>query len=181
MRRTAVVPGCYDTRMNARRRTFETSIGLCSVEWSERGLTSVRLIVDAPGENTSDAPDWVADACDCIRRRLTGEEVELGAIPLDLDGVPDFHRRVYEHLRTIPSGTTRSYGQLAQELGAPGAARAIGQAMARNPFPLVVPCHRVLGSKGLPGGFSAPGGVDTKRRLLELEGVSLPVQSRLFD
>lgn len=168
--------------MRPNRLTFATAIGFCSVEWSERGLTSLRLMVEAPSPGCAvDSPAWVSDACERIGRHLAGEEVELDDIPLDLEAVPAFHRRVYEHLRAVPRGETRSYVQLARELGSPGAARAIGQAMARNPLPLVVPCHRVLGANGLPGGFSAPGGVDTKRRLLALEGVSLPDQRRLFE
>ena len=87
-----------------------------------------------------------------------------------MDGVPEFHRRVYEAARAIPPGNTLSYGDIAKRVGAPGAARAVGQALGRNPFPIVVPCHRVLAAGGKIGGFSAQGGVATKRRMLAIEG-----------
>jgi methylated-DNA-[protein]-cysteine S-methyltransferase len=87
-----------------------------------------------------------------------------------MEGVPEFHQRVYEVARTIPPGNTLSYGDIAARLGSPRAARAVGQALGRNPFAIVVPCHRVLGAGGKIGGFSAQGGIDTKRRMLALEG-----------
>src|SRR5690606_2877368 len=101
-----------------------------------------------------------------IENLLSGRPDRLQEIPLDLDGVPAFHRRVYEAVRAIPAGCTTTYGELAARIGAPGAARAVGQAMAQNPFTLIVPCHRVLSSAGRLGGFSAHGGVVTKMRLL---------------
>jgi methylated-DNA-[protein]-cysteine S-methyltransferase len=93
----------------------------------------------------------------------------LGEVPLDWDGVTPFQRRVYEAAREIPAGETRTYGELARRLGSPGGARAVGQALGRNPFVLVVPCHRVLASNGSLGGFSAHGGARTKRMLLDIE------------
>src|SRR5207247_6696232 len=100
---------------------------------------------------------------------LRGAPTDLAAVALDMDGVRAFHRRVYEVARTIPAGKTLSYGDIAARLGAPRAARAVGQALGRNPFPIVVPCHRVLAAGGKPGGFSANGGVATKLRLLAIE------------
>ena len=88
-----------------------------------------------------------------------------------MEGLPAFNRRVYELARTIPPGSTMTYGEVARRLGSPGMARAVGQALGRNPYPIVVPCHRVLAADGRMGGFSAPGGVATKRRMLEIEGV----------
>ena len=99
-------------------------------------------------------------------------------MPLDLDGVPEFHRRVYDVARAIPPGETRSYGEVAAALGEPGAAQAVGRALGRNPVPIVVPCHRVLAADGRLHGFSAPGGIETKRRMLALEGAGAPT---LFD
>ena len=90
-----------------------------------------------------------------------------------MEGIPPFHRRVYEVTRTIPRGETLSYGDVAAEVGSPGAARAVGQALGRNPFAIVVPCHRVLAAGGKVGGFSATGGVGTKLRILDLEGTEL--------
>jgi len=101
---------------------------------------------------------------------MRGEACDLASVVLDMSGVPPFHRRVYEMARTIAPGCTMSYGELASRLGVPGSARAVGQALGRNPFPIVVPCHRVLASSGKPGGFSASGGVGTKLRMLALEG-----------
>jgi len=98
---------------------------------------------------------------------------DLSTIALDMDEVPAFHRRVYEAARNIPPGMTLSYGDIAARVGAPGAPRAVGQALGRNPFPIIVPCHRVLAAGGKIGGFSAQGGVATKRRMLAIEGVRL--------
>ena len=112
--------------------------------------------------------------------RTCGETIDLSLIPLDLHGVSVFHQRVYEAARRIPLGQTSTYGALADVVGAPGGARAVGQAMGRNPVPLLVPCHRVLAADGGMGGFSAPGGVATKRRLLEIEGADLAEAPRLF-
>lgn len=100
---------------------------------------------------------------------LRGEPRDLRDLPLELDGLPEFQRRVYEIARTIPPGSTLSYGELARRMGVPGAARAVGQALGKNPFPIVVPCHRVLAAGGKMGGFSAAGGVSTKARMLRIE------------
>jgi methylated-DNA-[protein]-cysteine S-methyltransferase len=98
-----------------------------------------------------------------------GEARDLSGIRLDMSGVPSFHRNVYEVARTIAPGATMSYGEIATQLGEPGAARAVGQALGQNPFPIIVPCHRVLAAGGKTGGFSAHGGVATKLRLLSIE------------
>jgi methylated-DNA-[protein]-cysteine S-methyltransferase len=108
---------------------------------------------------------------------LRGEARDLSAIALDMDGLPSFQRRVYEAARAIPPGETLSYGEVAARLGAPGSARAVGQALGRNPFAIVVPCHRVLAAGGKAGGFSANGGVATKLRLLALEGARAGARS----
>jgi methylated-DNA-[protein]-cysteine S-methyltransferase len=118
---------------------------------------------------------------DRIAALLRGEVSDLSTIALDMDEVPTFHRRVYEAARAIPPGMTLSYGDVAARAGAPGAARAVGQALGRNPFPIVVPCHRVLAGGGKIGGFSAQGGIATKRRMLAIEGVQLDGTRPLFD
>jgi methylated-DNA-[protein]-cysteine S-methyltransferase len=118
------------------------------------------------------SPD-VQNAIDAMTALLRGERTDLTFIPLDLDTVPEFHRRVYEIARTIQPGGTLSYGEIASRLGEPNASRAVGQALGRNPFPIVVPCHRVVGAQGKMGGFSAPGGRATKLRLLAIEGERL--------
>jgi methylated-DNA-[protein]-cysteine S-methyltransferase len=104
---------------------------------------------------------------------MAGERIDFSAIMLDLAGVGPFHRGIYEALRRVGWGETTTYGALARQIGDPGASRAVGQAMGRNPIPVIIPCHRVLASGGKPGGFSAFGGAVTKQRLLALEGVHL--------
>lgn len=112
---------------------------------------------------------------------LGGRPTDLKHIALDMDGITEFDRRVYDIARDIACGTTSSYGAIAARLGDPGAARAVGQALGRNPFPLIVPCHRVLSSDGGPGGFSAAGGATTKLRILAIEGAEAARQRGLFD
>src|SRR5439155_14045916 len=116
-------------------------------------------------------PARVQLAIDSIVASLRGQADDLVDIPLDLDGIAPFHRKVYDVVRTIPPGETMSYGEVAAAVGSPGAARAVGQALGRNPFAIVVPCHRVLAAGGKTGGFSANGGVCTKLRMLAIEGV----------
>ncbi len=164
---------------------FETPLGTCGIAWGPRGLRAIqlpeaseadvlaRLRAHAPDAERAEAPAWVRDVADRVRRHLAGEAVDYADVRLDLDAVPDFHRAVYEAARGVRAGETVSYGALAERLGRAGAARAVGTAMARNPWPVVVPCHRVLASHGRAGGFSSYGGVATKAKLLELERVRL--------
>ena len=164
---------------------FETAIGKCGIAWSDRGVAGVqlpeageeetraRLLHRFPAAGETAPPRDVQRAVDDIVALLRGEAHNLSAIALDMEGVPEFHRRVYDAARTIPPGKTLSYGEIARQVGAPGAARAVGQALGRNPFPIVVPCHRVLAAGGKIGGFSAQGGVEAKRRMLAIEGARL--------
>jgi methylated-DNA-[protein]-cysteine S-methyltransferase len=157
--------------------TFATAIGAVQVAFSERGITRIRLLSSHRGGahravEDGSLPEALREPIQRLRLHLEGKPQDLTGVVLDYEGVPPFHRRVYEEARRIPPGRTRSYSELALRAGSPGAARAVGQAMARNPFPIVVPCHRVLAAGGRPGGFSAPGGVGTKLRLLALEGVA---------
>ncbi len=169
---------------------FDTAIGRCGIAWNERGLvcnvqlpesspsaTRKRLALRGAGSGESAPPARVQRAIDRIVTLLRGEAADLSGIELDMAPVPDFHRRVYEHCRKIPKGSTLSCGEVAARIGAPGAARAVGQALGKNPFAIVVPCHRVLAAGGKPGGFSASGGVQTKLRMLQIE----QAQRRLFD
>ena len=131
---------------------------------------------------TESAPSpGVQRAIDRILALLQGEAVDLGDIALDLEAAPDFHRKVYEVARTIPPGQTMTYGEIAKKLGVPHELREVGQALGRNPVAIIVPCHRVLGADGKMGGFSANGGVATKRRILEIEGASAVGAGPLFD
>jgi methylated-DNA-[protein]-cysteine S-methyltransferase len=172
---------------------FETAIGHCGLAWGERGIVGVQLPeaddrktrarvmrrFSAPRE--APPPPAVQRARDGIVALLRGEAVDLSAVTLDMDGVPAFHRRVYEVARTIPPGQTLTYGEIATRLGDPSAARAVGQALGKNPFAIIVPCHRVLAAGGKMGGFSADGGVTTKLRMLLIEGAPVDHGPTLFD
>jgi methylated-DNA-[protein]-cysteine S-methyltransferase len=168
--------------MGARGYTlFDTPIGRCGIAWGERGVLAVqlpgardddtraRLLERAPGAQPEPAPPDMARAIEAVTALLSGDTSDLSGITLDMDGVAPFQRRVYEAARGIPPGETLSYGELAARIGAPGSARAVGQAMGRNPFAPIVPCHRVLAAGGRMGGFSANGGVATKLRMLTIE------------
>lgn len=172
---------------------FDTTLGTCALVWGERGLVGVllpegnsarlRASVERrfPGALLAPATPDVQQAIDGIVALFEGEKRDLREIVLDFEGVPDFNRRVYELARTIPPGSTMTYGDMARGLNAPGMARAVGQALGQNPWPVVVPCHRVLAADGGMGGFSAPGGVSTKRQMLEIEGVEgVKAAPRLF-
>jgi methylated-DNA-[protein]-cysteine S-methyltransferase len=161
---------------------FETAIGPCGIAWHGDAIVGVQLpeatVADTRAgllDRFEDAEDGVPPpsvqwAIDQIVASLRGEPSDLLGITLDMDDVPPFRRRVYEVVRGIPPGETMSYGEVAEEVGSPGAARAVGQALGRNPFAIVVPCHRVLAAGGKVGGFSANGGVSTKLRMLAIEG-----------
>lgn len=160
---------------------FETTIGRCAIAWGERGVlgmqlpeardhdTRARMLRRFPGAREAKPTVAVQRAVQGITALLRGEPSDLSWVELDMGKVPSFHRQVYEIARTIPPGATLSYGAIAARLGAPGSARAVGQALARNPFAIIVPCHRVLAAGGKVGGFSANGGITTKLRLLSIE------------
>ncbi|HEX3598119.1 MAG TPA: methylated-DNA--[protein]-cysteine S-methyltransferase [Polyangiaceae bacterium] len=171
---------------------FDTPIGRCGVAWGDRGIVGVqlpesgdaatraRLKARFDAESASPSPA-VEAAIDEIQRLLRGEPRALDAVLLDMDGVPPFHRRVYELARKIPPGETSSYGDIAARAGSPGSARAVGQALGKNPFAIVVPCHRVVAAGGRIGGFSANGGLATKMRMLNIEGARHGKQETLFE
>lgn len=164
---------------------FDTAVGTCGLAWRRDAVVAVqlpegdatktraRLLTRLPEAREEKPPRWVARAIAAIQASVAGDKRDLSTIPLDLGQAPPFHRRVYELVRTIPSGSTLSYGEVAERLGSPGAARAVGQAMRNNPCALIVPCHRVLAAQGRLGGFTAAGGGATKLRLLAAEGVTL--------
>ncbi len=158
--------------------SFDTALGRCGIVWSERGVVAsllpdaspARLVRRHPTATLVDElPPAIAHAVDGIRALLAGEVRDLSDIQLDERGIPEFRRQVHALTRAIPPGQTRTYGEIAAALGQPGAARAVGRAEGDNPFPPIVPCHRVMGAGGEPTGFSAPGGVETKRRMLLIE------------
>ena len=161
---------------------FRTPIGRCAIVWGADGIAGLQLperderetrgrtLRRFPAASEATPPGDVQCAVDAVLALLEGEHTDLSFITLDMTGVPEFHRRVYALARKIPPGRTMTYGDVATRLGAPGSARAVGQALGRNPFALIVPCHRVVAAGGGMGGFSANGGVATKLRLLAIEG-----------
>jgi methylated-DNA-[protein]-cysteine S-methyltransferase len=173
---------------------FQTPIGECAIAWSADAIVGVLLPADDPAHTAptmgrrfpdvlqAAAPPWVAAVIARVRDALEGRSADdLADVPLDMTEVPDFHQRVYAVTRAIPPGRTLSYGEVARQLGEPGAARAVGQALGHNPFAPIVPCHRVLAAGKRSGGFSAGGGVATKLRMLQIEGAELGDGPGLFD
>ncbi len=177
---------------------FETPLGPCAIAWSSNGIAGLQLPEDDQGGTRTrgqrrwpDAleaatpPPGVQRAIQRIQAMLSrsggAASDTLADLPLDLEGVPEFHRKVYDVARSVPPGQTMTYGEIARRLGVPHDSREVGQAMGRNPVPIIVPCHRVLGADGKMGGFSAPGGVATKRRMLEIEGAAAVGAGPLFD
>ncbi|MFD4369863.1 methylated-DNA--[protein]-cysteine S-methyltransferase [Rhodococcus sp. NPDC058521] len=160
---------------------FDTSLGTCGVAWRAAGLVGVQLPERSPESTHArmeecfpDAmehaiPAPVQQAVDGIRDHLAGSLDDLRWIDLDFEGLTEFDCAVYEITRTVGPGSVLEYGEVAARLGNTGAAQAVGQALGRNPLPIVVPCHRILSSGGGIGGFSAGGGTVTKRELLALE------------
>jgi methylated-DNA-[protein]-cysteine S-methyltransferase len=164
---------------------FDTALGVCAVRWTEIGVASVRLpssrTVGLPHtRDVDDLPSPVRAAIDGITALLDGTPVDLGFVALDERGIDPFRRGVYAATRAVPPGSVATYGEIARAIGRPDAARDVGAALAGNPFPIVVPCHRVVGANGKLTGFSAPGGLATKRRILELEGAPGYGQQTLF-
>jgi methylated-DNA-[protein]-cysteine S-methyltransferase len=173
---------------------FPTAIGECGIAWGDDGVTWIqlpeatpeatekRVRAKNPGVKRATAtrlPAWVDDAVRAIEEHVSstsgsGEpEVDLSSVRLDFTHTPPFHKKVYEAARRVASGTTVTYAELATLAGSPKAVRAVGQAMAKNPYPIVVPCHRILAKGNTPGGFSAFGGASTKAKLLAGEGAPL--------
>jgi methylated-DNA-[protein]-cysteine S-methyltransferase len=164
---------------------FETTIGTCGVSWSEAGITEVtmprsRSLAGERLETSSGVPEAIREAVAGMVALLDGERPDLRWVALDERHLDEFRRRVYAATREIAPGSTASYGDVARAIGEPRAAREVGVALAQNPFPIVVPCHRVLAATGALHGFSAPGGIATKRRMLEIERAPGFMQEALF-
>jgi methylated-DNA-[protein]-cysteine S-methyltransferase len=172
---------------------FDTAIGACGLAWGDSALVGVQLPEGSPARTTarmqrrfpevpqSEPPAFAQAAIRRIQALLTGERDDLADLPLDMEGLSDFHRRVYAVTRAIPPGKVLTYGEVARALGDPGATRAVGQALGLNPFAPVIPCHRVLAAGGRSGGFSADGGAVTKLKMLEIERAQLGAAPGLFD
>jgi methylated-DNA-[protein]-cysteine S-methyltransferase len=172
---------------------FDTAIGRCGIVWGERGINAVQLPMSNEDKtrarirqrhaDVAEAPPpvEVQSAIDGIVGVLAGKPNDLRDVVLDLDDVPEFNRGVYDIARTIPPGKTMTYGDIAKRLGGVELSRDVGQALGRNPCPIVVPCHRVLAAGGKPGGFSANGGVTTKLKMLAIEGAYVNHTPTLFE
>jgi methylated-DNA-[protein]-cysteine S-methyltransferase len=172
---------------------FDTAIGRCGIVWGPRGIRGVQLpmgsedktrtrIRQVHGDIAETLPSAeVQTAINGIVELLAGKPNDLADVVLDLDGVPEFNRGVYDIARGIPPGQTLTYGDIAKRLGGVELSRDVGQALGHNPCPIVVPCHRVLAAGGKPGGFSANGGVVTKLKMLAIEGAVVNHTPSLFD
>ncbi|WP_431112322.1 methylated-DNA--[protein]-cysteine S-methyltransferase [Variovorax paradoxus] len=172
---------------------FDTAIGTCALAWGPRGLIGVQLPEESgaaatrarmqrrfPDLPAAEPPESAQKAVAAIQALLQGAPDDLANIELDMSRVSEFHQRIYAIARRIPPGQTRTYGEIAAELGDKGLSRAVGQAMGHNPFAPVVPCHRVLAAGNKPGGFSAGGGALTKLRMLDIEGARPNGMASLF-
>ena len=171
---------------------FDTAIGRCGLAWGDAGLLTLQLPeashaatlsrmtrhLDDPKETRP--PQHIQRIIDAVVALTEGANSDLTQVPLDMTGIGPYNRRLYEAIRAIPPGAARTYGQIAADLGEPGAAQAVGRAMGRNPWPIIVPCHRVVAAGGKTGGFSAHGGVTTKLRLLAIEQAHRSTEGALF-
>ena len=173
---------CYRSDMSYSFAIFDTAIGWCGIVWSARGVVGVQihdggeratrahLLRRFAGAQEALPPAQVRQAINAITALLRGEKRDLKEVTIHTGDLPEFNRKVYDIARTIPPGSTLTYGEIAERLGDKLLARDVGQALGQNPIPLIIPCHRVLAAGGKTGGFSAPGGVVSKLRLLTIEG-----------
>jgi len=171
---------------------FETPLGACGIAWKEqetsrippavtffqlpeatRSVTGKRIAERSGGREAPVPPPRIAAIIRKVQLHLHGDVQDFRDTAVALDGAGPFARKVYDAVRTIPAGRTMTYGEIASGMSRPAAARAVGQALGRNSIPLIIPCHRVLASGKKPGGFSAYGGVETKTKLLEIEGATI--------
>jgi methylated-DNA-[protein]-cysteine S-methyltransferase len=172
---------------------FDTSVGRCGIAWGELGVLGVqlpeareietrrRLFQLFPDARELRPPEEIQSAMDGIAALLRGKPADLSEVRLDITGIPAFNVRVYEFTRTIPRGETMTYGEVASRLRASGATHSVAQAISKNPFMIIVPCHRVLEAGGYADRISANGGSISKRRLLSIEGAGSPTSKTLFD
>jgi methylated-DNA-[protein]-cysteine S-methyltransferase len=172
---------------------FDTMVGRCGIAWGVGGIVGVqlaeareidtrrRLLRNFPDARETRPPLGVENAIESIVALLRGQACDFSDVVLDMHGIPPFNRRVYEATRAVPRGETVTFAELAKRLGASGATHAVGQAINRNPFTILVPCHRVLAAAGETEGCCANGGLITKRRLLSLEGALAKSGPTLFD
>jgi O-6-methylguanine DNA methyltransferase len=176
---------------------FDTKLGRCGIAWKVFGhsdgspqvvcfqlpeaaaqITEARIAGRWAAHKTTIVPPQIGEVIKRVKLHFMGQTQDFRDVDINLDGTSQFAKRVYNAAREIPSGSTATYGQLAEDSGSPGAARAVGQLMGKNPIPLIIPCHRVLGAGNKPGGFSAHGGLATKAKMLDIEGVTFGPRSR---
>jgi methylated-DNA-[protein]-cysteine S-methyltransferase len=172
---------------------FDTGIGRCGIAWGDFGILGVqlpetreietrgRMLRQYPNARELRPPLNVEIAIEGIVALLRGQPGDLSDVTLDMTGIHAFNARVYEFTRTIPRGETRTYGEVAAKLRASGAAHSVAQAISRNPFMIIVPCHRVLEAGSYADRISPNGGTISKRRLLSIEGAGSPSSKTLFD
>ena len=168
---------------------FDTAMGWCALAWSERGIVRGWLPAESevsirgsvarrcPEAIEAEPPGFAADAIAGVKALMADGATDLSGLQLDEEAIPPLHRQVYD----IPPGEALTYGEVAERLGDKNLAREVGRALGLNPFPPIVPCHRILAASGRTGGFSAPGGVDTKLKLLNLEKARTSAAPSLFD
>jgi len=166
---------------------FDTAVGTCGIAWGDHGIagtqlpehtgaaTRARLQQRFPNAKEVAPTSEIAETIRRIVALLRGERIDLADIAVDMASIPAFERQVYVAAREIPAGATKTYGEIAKRIGHPMQAREVGVALARNPFAIVVPCHRVVAANGKTGGFSAGGGIKTKLKLLGIEGGAGPL------
>ena len=182
------------SRMSGRGYTvFDSSVGRCGIAWGDLGVLGVqlpeareietrrRLFQLYPDARELRPPPEIQSAIDGIAMLLRGKVADLSDVRLDMTGTPAFNARVYEFTRNIPRGETMTYGEVAARLKASGASHSVAQAISKNPFMIIVPCHRVLEAGGYADRISANGGSISKRRLLSIEGAGSPGSRTLFD
>lgn len=179
--------------MSNRFAIFDTPIGPCGIVWNARGIAGVqlpegdaaktrtRLARRFPEASESSPDETIEDVIRRIVALLGGERIDLSDVALDMNHLPEFNRRVYDIARTIQPGNTMTYGDIAKKLGDVALSRDVGQALGQNPTPIIMPCHRVVAASGKTGGFSAPGGVDTKLKMLSIELARTSKEATLFD
>ena len=173
---------------------FDTRIGLCGIAWNDAGIfctqlpegdaarSRARFLKRVPDAREAEPPARVRAVMERIVALLDGgKDDDFADVALDMNRLPEFNRAVYEIARKIPPGATITYGEIAKQLGGVQLSRDVGQAMGKNPFPIIVPCHRVLAAGAKPGGFSARGGTATKLKMLAIEGAYVNHTPSLFD
>jgi methylated-DNA-[protein]-cysteine S-methyltransferase len=178
--------------MSKQYHIFETALGFAGIAWSDAGIARFQLpsptseactrnlLRRTPDAEATTPSGGIAQVVEAVKRYFAGERIDFSHLALDLEGQDDLFREIYAAARRVGYGETTTYGGLAKAIGRSDweAARDVGQAMAKNPVALIIPCHRVLAAGGKVGGFSAPGGAATKLKMLELEGVNIGPRQR---